>query len=67
MSPKSAVEVMVDNLDEKVVAHEERCQEADKGLWTAVEKIRDRLPNWAVVVFALLTGVVGWLGSALWE
>ncbi len=27
----------------------------------ALNKVRDRLPNWAVIAMSLLTGVVGWL------
>lgn len=30
-------------------------------MWTAINNLRNRLPVWATVVIALLTGLLGWV------
>ena len=34
-------------------------------LFEIVDKIRNRLPNWATVLMMILTGIIGWLLSGL--
>ena len=56
---------------EKCEDHREHCNritrnETDiKTIFDLVEKIRNRLPNWATVLIGLLMGVIGWLLSRI--
>jgi len=35
-------------------------KQSDEEQWTAINKLRTRLPNWAVFLIAGLTGALGW-------
>jgi len=35
-------------------------KQSDEEQWTAINKLRNRLPNWAVFIIAGLTGALGW-------
>ena len=48
---------------EKVNGHERDITELKGGqrrMWEAIDKIRNRLPNWAVVVIGILLAMLGW-------
>lgn len=34
---------------------------SDEGQWKAINHLRNRLPNWAVLVIAGLSGALGWV------
>ena len=38
----------------------ERLEKETEEQWTAINKLRDRLPNWAVFLIAGLSGALGW-------
>lgn len=40
-------------------------KENNDKVFEILEKVRTRLPHWATVVMALLTGVMGWLLKGL--
>jgi len=49
-------------IDEKVATHEESIKtlkDSDKMQWAAIEKLQNRLPVWATLVFSLLTFAIG--------
>ena len=49
-------------IDEKVAKHGESIQtlkDSDKMQWAAIEKLQNRLPVWATLVFSLLTFAIG--------
>lgn len=35
-------------------------------IYVAVDKIKNRLPNWATLVIGVLTMAIGWLISSKW-
>ena len=35
-------------------------KKSDNEQWEAINKLRNRLPNWAVLLIATLTGALGW-------
>lgn len=37
----------------------EKLEESDRDRWTAINRIRNRLPHWASLLIALLTGFAG--------
>lgn len=43
----------------------ETLKESDKDQWEAINKLRNRLPNWATVVISLLTFLLGTMSGAL--
>jgi len=53
-------------LSDRLDRHE-AAQERDlDDIWSAINSLRNRLPNWAVLVISLLTAMCGWLaGKAL--
>ena len=57
----SGLEKAVDHMDRsnerdhRALADKDRLQDEE------IKKLANRLPNWAVVVISVLTGVVGWL------
>jgi len=49
-------------IDERVATHEESIKtlkDSDKMQWAAIEKLQNRLPVWATLVFSLLTFAIG--------
>jgi len=36
----------------------ENLKDSDKKQWETLEKVRDRLPNWAVLVISILVGMI---------
>jgi len=43
----------------------ETLEKSDDDQWDAINKLRNRLPNWATFVFAGLTFALGWMASML--
>ena len=37
-----------------------RLESEQKEIWNAIDKLRNRLPNWAVFLIAFLSGGLGW-------
>jgi len=55
---------MMKSADERIGIVEQRVTGHDgeiKNLWEVVDKVRDRLPPWAVAVMSLSTLLIGWL------
>lgn len=42
-----------------IVKEVENLQQSDKKQWDAIEKLQNRLPVWATLVFSLLTFLLG--------
>lgn len=55
----TAVEVEFNALNDKIKGQGERCEKSKDQLWSAVNGIKNRLPIWATVIIALLTGGIG--------
>ena len=50
------------NTEAIVASHEEAIEtlkESDKMQWEAIQKLQDRLPVWATLVFSILTFTIG--------
>jgi hypothetical protein len=46
--------------------HEKVNREEFADVWTAINSLRNRLPNWAVLLISTLMAICGWLtGKAL--
>lgn len=48
--------------------HEARIKKTEDdivNIYALIEKVRNRLPVWATVCFAILTGIIGWLLKGL--
>jgi len=54
-----------DQLRKDFDAHEIKQSEEQVRVWKAIDDLRNRLPNWAVLVISLLMAVCGWMGSSL--
>ncbi|MHC4155907.1 MAG: hypothetical protein ACYST6_13415 [Planctomycetota bacterium] len=53
-------------LTERVRGNSEAIQELKEGqlrMWEALDKIKNRLPNWAVVLFGVLLAILGYLAK----
>lgn len=49
--------------EERIGVNEEAIttlKQSDEEQWEAINKLRNRLPNWAVFLIAGLTGALGW-------
>jgi len=65
-STVKVLEERTETLTDRINRHEDK-QDADlDDIWSAINSLRNRLPNWAVLVISLLTALCGWLaGKAL--
>ena len=53
-------------LSDRLERHEAAQEKDLDDIWSAINSLRNRLPNWAVLVISLLTAMCGWLaGKAL--
>lgn len=59
MSDVDIVETEQKNLKERMDKHDDEMIR----VWQAIDGLKNRLPNWAVLVISTLTAAVGWLGS----
>ena len=53
----------VDQLRRDFDAHETAQCDENVRMWKAIDELRNRLPNWAVLIISGLAAAVGWLIS----
>jgi hypothetical protein len=62
----SEIKVAMDrtsNINDELKEHAKVNRKEFDDVWTAINSLRNRLPNWAVLVISLLMALVGWLAA----